>query len=400
MTAMTTIRGAINLRRPFARIAAVASALLLAACEPTGTGATGGTSGQMIDPSKPVQIALLVPGGTGSPDMDWLARSLTNSAKMAASDAQGATIDLRIYQAGADPAAAVAQANKAVDEGAKIILGPLFADSANAVGNAMAPKGVNVLSFSNNTDIAGGNVYVLGNTFDNVADRLVKYGVKNGKRRIMLVAEDDPAGQVGARAIERAIQKNGATLSGTAVHPLSQQGIDAIIPNVAQAALSGNVDAVFLTANQGAVLPYLTDKLADAGVNASTVQMMGLTRWDQPASRLALKGTQGGWFAQPDLRLKANFDQRYRAAYGEAPHDLGSLGYDGVAAISALVRAGKRNALTTAGLTQNAGFTGITGAFRLRRDGTNERALAVATVRNGQAVVLDAAPRSFGGFGF
>ena len=400
MTVLTTIRGAFDLRRPFARIGAVLSALALAACEPVGIGATGPQTGPMIDPSQPVQVAMLVPAGAGSADLDWLARSLTNSAKMAAADARGATIDLRIYEAGADPAQAVAQANKAAAEGAKIILGPLFADSANAVGNAMAPQGINVLSFSNNTDIAGGNVFVLGNTFDNVADRLVKYGVGNGKRRIMMVAEDDAAGQVGARAIERAIQKNGATLAGSVTHPLSKQGIDAIIPNVSQAALSGNADAIFLTANQGAVLPYLTDKLAEAGVSSATVQMMGLTRWDQPSSRLQLRGTQGGWFAIPDTAMKAQFDQRYRQAYGETPHDLGALGYDGVAAIAALVRAGKRNALTTAGLTQNSGFAGIGGAFRLRRDGTNERALAVATIRNNQLLVLDPAPRGFGGFGF
>ena len=400
MTVMTTIRGAFDMRRPIARIGAVLATMALAACEPVGIGASGPQTGQMIDPSKPVQVAMLVPAGTGSADLDWLARSLTNSAKMAAADARGATIDLRVYEAGSDPAQAVAQANKAADEGAKIILGPLFADSANAVGNAMAPKGINVLSFSNNTDIAGGNVFVLGNTFDNVADRLVKFGVGNGKRRILMVAEDDAAGQVGARAIERAVQKNGATLAGSVTHPLSKQGIDAIIPNVAQAAMSGNVDAVFLTANQGAVLPYLTDKLADAGVTSAAVQMMGLTRWDQPSARLQLRGTQGGWFAIPDTAMKAQFEQRYRAAHGETPHELASLGYDGVAAIAALVHAGKRNALTTAGLTQNAGFAGIGGAFRLRRDGTNERALAVATIRNNQVVVLDPAPRSFGGFGF
>lgn len=398
MTVLRTIRGAFDLRRPLVRIGAVLSAMALAACEPIGTGASGSETGQMIDPSQPVQVALLVPGG--NPDLDWLARSLSNSAKMAAGDARGANIDLRVYNAGSEPGAAVASANKAVAEGAKIILGPLFADSANAVGNAMAPQGINVLSFSNNTDIAGGNVFVLGNTFDNVADRLVRYGVGNGKRRILMVAEDDAAGQVGAQAIQRAIQRNGATLAGSAVHPLSKQGIDGIIPNVTSAALSGNVDAVFLTANQGAVLPYLTDKLADAGVTSASVQMMGLTRWDQPSARLQLRGVQGSWFAIPDMSLKAQFDQRYRAAHGETPHELGSLGYDGVAAIAALVRAGKRNALTTAGLTQNAGFAGVQGAFRLRRDGTNERALAVATVRNNQLVVLDPAPRSFGGFGF
>lgn len=396
MTAKTTIRGSFSLRRPFARIAAIASALVLAACQPIETGS--GASGQSIDPSQPVQVALLVPGGAR--DLDWLARSLTNSAKMAASDAQGATIDLRIYNSGSDAGTAVAQANKAVDEGAKIILGPLFADSANAVGNAMAPRGVNVMSFSNNADIAGGNVFVLGNTFGNTADRLVRYAVKNGKRRIMVVAEDDAAGQVGAQAIEQAIRRNRATLAGTAIHPVSRQGIDGVVPNVTQAAQSGNVDAIFLTANQGAVLPYLTDRMADAGVTSATVQMMGLTRFDQPTDRMKLRGTQGGWFALPDNRMKAQYEQRYRSAYGETPHELGSLAYDGVSAISALVRAGKRNALTTAGLTQNAGFAGITGAFRLRRDGTNERALAVATIRGGQVVVLEPAPSSFGGAGF
>lgn len=400
MTVTETIRGASSLRRPLARIGAVVAAMFLAACEPSGMGASGPQTGQMIDPKQPVPVALLVPAGAGSADLDWLARSLTNSAKMAAGDAQGATIDLRIYPAGSDPAQAVAQANKAVDEGAKIILGPLFADSANAVGNAVKPRGVNVLSFSNNPDIAGGNVFVLGNTFDNVANRLVRYGVKNGKRKIMMVAEEDTAGQVGARAIQRAIEKNGATLAGSINHPVSTSGIDAIVPNVVSAANSGNVDAIFVTANQGAVLPYLLDKLTAAGVSSSTTQMMGLTRWDQPAARLQLPGVQGGWFVVPDTAKKAQFEQRYRAAYGEAPHDLGSLGYDGVAAISALVRAGKANALTTAGLTQSSGFAGINGAFRLRRDGTNDRALSVATVRGGQLVILDPAPKSFSGFGY
>lgn len=397
---VTTSRGRFHLRFPLLRVAAVASAMLLAACEPFQMADKGPSVGPLIDPSQPVPVALLVPGGSGKGDLDWLARSLTNSAKMAAADAQGAKIDLRIYDSGSDPGTAVARAKQAVDEGAKIILGPLFADSANAVGVAMAPRGVNVLSFSNNADIAGGNVFVLGNTFGNVANRLTRYSVAQGKRRILVVAEEDAAGQVGARAIQEAIQRNRGTVAGITNHALSQEGIKQAVPQIRKATQTGNVDAVFMTANQGAVLPYLTDALADAGITSATLQLMGLTRWDQPAARLSLRGVQGGWFAIPDTRLKTSFDQRYRAAYGEAPHELGSLGYDGVAAISALVRAGKRNALTTAGLTQNAGFQGVTGAFRLLRDGTNERALSIATVRNGQVVILDPAPRSFGGFGF
>ena len=40
--------------------------------------------------------------------------------------------------------------------------------------------GLTVLSFSNNASVAGQNVYVLGNTFDNTADRLVGYGLSRG----------------------------------------------------------------------------------------------------------------------------------------------------------------------------------------------------------------------------
>ena len=54
---------------------------------------------------------------------------------------------------------------------------------------------------------------------------------------------------------------------------------------------------------------------------------------------------------------------------------------------------------TGAALTQGAGFQGVSGIFRLRPDGTNERGLAVATIQNRQVVVIDPAPRAFGGAG-
>lgn len=396
---MFTIAKRITRRAALAGI--LGAGLATAACQPTSLAGSGPAIGPQIDPRQPVQVALLVPGGTGNADLDWLGRSLANSARMAAADAKGARIDLRVYTTSPTEASAVSAAEKAAAEGAKIILGPLFAESANAVGNAMKDNNLNVLSFSNNPEIAGGNVYILGSTFQNVADRLVSYGIKQGLRRFLMVYENDAAGQIGAGAIQTAIAQNGATLSGKQQHALSQESIDAIIPAVTQAAKSGNIDAIFMTANQQAVLPYLTGQLASAGVTSRDAQFMGLTRWDTPAARLQLPGVQGGWFALPDTAVQAQFTQRYRSAYGEAPHDLGSLGYDGVAAIAALAAAGNRNAVNTVGLTRSSGFAGVNGVFRLRPNGTNERGLAIATVNNGRVVVIDPAPRGFGGgFGF
>ena len=68
-------------------------------------------------------------------------------------------------------------------------------------------------------------------------------------------------------------------------------------------------------------------------------------------------------------------------------------------AIGALAAAGNSQALTKAALTQPQGFRGTTGVFRLLRNGLNQRGLAVATFQNNQVVILDQAPRSFGGPG-
>ncbi|KFE36727.1 penicillin-binding protein activator [Thioclava atlantica] len=385
-----------NPRALASRVIAVFALLWLAACQPGGMGNTG----QRIDTSAPVKVALLVPAGSGNSGDETLARALQNAANMAIADLQGVRIDLQIYNTAGQPAQAAAMATKAVDNGAKIILGPVYAQSANAVGLAVASRNVNVLSFSNNTDIAGGNVFVLGPTFPNTANRLVSYAARQGKRRIMVVHEQTTAGEVGAQAIQSAIARNGASLAGVSSYPFSQQGVVDATPQIATQVKSGNVDALFLTADTAGALPLLTQLLSEQGVSPATTQYLGLTRWDIPPATLALPGVQGGWFAEPDPGLQAQFVARYQAAYGSAPHPIAGLAYDGIAAIGALVKSGNPNALTKQGLTQPSGFVGVNGVFRLLPDGSNERGLAVAQVQNGQAVVVDPAPRSFAGAGF
>ena len=386
-------------RKLIARLTVLLSALWLAACEPISINPMG-NSGQKIDPNAPVPVALLVPRGSGNSGDDLLAKNFENAARLAISDLEGVKIDLRVYGTAGDPAQAQQAGLQAVADGAKIIIGPLYAESANAVAVAVANQNVNVLSFSNNTTIAGGNLFVLGPTFGNTADRLVKYAARNGKKRIMLAHDNNVAGQLGAQAIEGAIAGSGAQLAGKVGYELSQQGVVAAAPKIAQAAQAGGADALFLTANTAGALPLLTQMLPEQGLAPASIQYIGLSRWDIPAQVLELPGVQGGWFALPDPNTTARFRSRYSAAFGSDPHPLGGLAYDGIAAIGALVKSGRDNALTTAGLTQNAGFQGVNGIFRLRPNGTNERGLAVAQIKNKQVVVIDPAPRAFGGAGF
>jgi ABC-type branched-subunit amino acid transport system substrate-binding protein len=388
------VAGSSLARKPHLALFVLLSSLWLAACEPMATG-MGGPS---INTRAAVPVALLVPAS--SPDNGAaIAQSLENAARLAIGDLQGAQIDLRVYDTGGQPQQAASAAIQAVQDGAKIIIGPVFAQSAAAAGRAVAPRGVNVLSFSNNSSVAGGNVFVLGNTFDNTANRLVRYAVSRGRGDILIAHGRDPSEEIGRDAILRAIQSSGARVAGVAGYELSQQGVINAIPQISQQVRTSGADAIFMTSGTSGAIPFLAELLPENRVNPSEVQFIGLQRLDIPESALTLTGLQGAWFAAPDPALSAQFSARYRAAYGAPPHPIAGLAYDAIAAIGALVSQGQADALTGRALTQPSGFAGVNGVFRLLPNGTNERALAVAQIQNNQVIVIDPAPRSFGGAG-
>ena len=375
-------------------------AVVLAACQPIGLGGvtSGGGSGPTIDTSEPVPVALLVPKSNEGTNV--IAVSLENAARLAINDLTNVKIDLRVYDTGGSSQQAAAQAQKAVADGAKIIVGPLFADAANAAGVAVAGQNVNILSFSNNTSIAGGNVFVLGPTFDNTANRLMSFAARQGKTKVLIAHPENVEGQFGRNAIQQAAARNGMQVVSVNPFEFSQPGVVAAAPKIKASIDSTGADTVVLTSNSAGALPMLAQLLPEAGVNVTSTQMVGLARWDVPAQTAELPGLQNGWFAMPDQQIIKNFEARYAQAYGKAPHQLAGLAYDGIAAIGALVEAGNRKALTAGALTQGAGFQGVGGAFRLRPDGSNERALSVAMVRDKQVVIIDPAPTKFSGAGF
>ena len=384
-----------RVRKAAARTLAAFSLVALAACDAPMPGAGLG-SGPSVNPNAPVPVALLVP--RSDPSTQNLPRDLENAARMAAADMQGVQIDLRVYDSGGDPQTAAVAAERAVAEGAKIILGPLYQNAAVAVSQAVADNGVNVLSFSNNADIAGDNLFVLGDLFDNRANRLMNYAARNGKRKVAVMFENSTGGQFGAAALSRAAPASGVSVVGSASYDLNAESLTAAISRVRGYVEGGGAQAVFLTDNWDQGLSVALQLLPEQGVDPARTQFVGLSRWDVRPDGFSISGVDGGWFTVPDRGAVANFEARYRERFGATPHPLAGLAFDGVAAVGALVSQGRSDALTAAALTQSAGFQGTGGVFRLLPNGTNQRALAIATVRDNQVVILDPAPTSFGGF--
>ncbi|MBJ3763365.1 penicillin-binding protein activator [Maribius pontilimi] len=390
-----------TMRKPFARLAiGLVTALSVVACGPVALGVGGGGgSGPQVDPSSAVRVALLVPKGA-SGGGGLVGRSLENAAKLAVADLQGAQIDLQVYDTQGTPGGAARAAESAVAAGAQVVLGPLYTQSVSAVVPIVASRNINVLSFSNNTAVAGGNVFVLGQTFSNVANRLISFARRQGRTSVAVVHAGDVAGIAGRDAIVGAARSSGMSVATVQSYDLSQQGIVSAGPRIATAIQQTGADTVFLTANVDSDLPLISTALPENGVSPEQFRYLGLTRWNALPQVLSLPGLQNGLFTLPDVAVQSAFEARYSAAYGSAPHPLAGLAYDAVQAVGSLLAQGRGDALSKRALTQGSGFAGAYGVFRLLPDGTNQRALAVAQIQNSQVVVLDPAPKRFGASGF
>jgi len=374
---------------------AISALALMTACAPTMPTTT---TGPKVDTSKPVPVALLVP--QSSDGTARIAADLENAARLAAAQLDDLKIDFRVYDTAGDATVAASVAQQAVDDGAKIIIGPLYAEAANAVGTAVADDGINVLSFSNNTTIAGGNVFVLGKTFDNTARRIVSFAAEQGKKRAMVIHSNGIDGQMGLNAFQGAAPDTNLRIVSAQSFELTQESVVNTVPLIRASAEIEDVDTLFLTSSSAGALPLLAQLLPEAGLDPANVQYVGLTRWDIPPQTLELNGLQGGWFAVPDLTRTQNFSAQFQEQFGNRPHQLASLAFDGIAAIGALAQAGFDDIMTREALTQPSGFQGVDGIFRLKDDGTNERGLAIATVQDKQVLIIDPAPRSFAISGF
>ena len=372
----------------------------LAACATTGP-RVAGNDGIDVDPNQPVKVALLLPYGTGDAGREQIARSLENAARLAQSELRNATVELTVYPTAGTTAGGSAAASQAVAEGAKIIVGPLFStETAGAQGPA-ASSSLTVLSFSNNPSVAGGNVYVLGTTFQNTADRLVAYGQSRGLNAFGVVYPAGLEGETARDAVRQAVSNRGATLVAAEAYNLSVEGIQSAGPAAAAALSGAGANAVILTDGPTGGLAFISEALRGNGVTGA--QFMGMQRWDVSAEALAVPSLQGGVFAAPDPSLVGAFSGRYRAAYGESPHELAGLGYDGIAAVGALIaqaRSQGGSPFSTARITQAQGFAGVNGPFRFTPSGRVQRNLAIIEVRGGQAVVTERAARSFDAVGY
>lgn len=335
-----------------------------------------------------VKVGLLLPL-SASGNAAVAAQSMRNAAELALAEFQNPNIQLLIKDDNGTPQGAQQGAQQAVDEGAEIILGPLFAQSVPAAAQVARNRGISMIAFSTDSSVAGRGVYLLSFLPESDVNRIVEYAAGTGKRSFAALLPENAYGNVVEAAFKQAVPRRGGRIAA-----FEKYGADRAQPAATIGQALTNADSLLL-ADDGDALAGVADSLAAGGADLKRVQLLGTGLWDNPRV-FANTNLRGGLYAAPDPSGFRSFSQRYRAKYSGDPVRTATLAYDGVALVAALARTQGGQRYSPEVLTNPSGFAGIDGLFRFRSDGTNERGLAVMRVTAGGGQIVAGSPKSFG----
>jgi ABC-type branched-subunit amino acid transport system substrate-binding protein len=376
--------------------AALASIVVLAGCS-GNLPDLGSSPGAPSQPSTnigegKVKAGLILPL-SASGNAAVAAQSMRNAAEMALAEFNNPDLQLLVKDDGGGAPGAQQAAQQALDEGAEIILGPLFALTVGPVGRAARARGVPVIAFSTDANVAARGIYLLSFLPESDVDRIIGYAASQGRRSFAALVPDNAYGSVAEAAFKQAVGRGGGRVVALERYPLDKAQMQGPVRNVAQAA--SGADAIFIPDGADAV-PALVQALTANGIDTKRVQLLGTGLWED-AQIFSSPLLDGAWYAGPDSTGFRNFSARYRSRYGRDPVRTASLAYDAVALVAALVKTQGKQRFSDEVLTSSSGFTGIDGLFRFRPDGTNQRGLAVMRVSPTGGQVISAPPKGFGG---
>lgn len=394
--------------RAAARTFAIAGVIALAACAPRQKPPVAPPP---PPPEKPVdvgpgelhRIAILVPlTGPNAP----VGISLANAATLALVDSGKAGIRLTSYDT-AQGAGGAAQ--RALADGAQLILGPLLAGDAAAVKAAAEPRGITMLSFSNDAGIAGGRLYVLGFQPAQSVTRVVDHAAARGARRFAALVPEGVYGQRASVAFTRAVQAGGGQVVSVttfarqpaAFAPAARRVTD----HEARVKQAGAADAgglppvgfdALLIADSGATAAAFAPHLQRFGAAPGSFLMLGTELWATESGLGAAPALRGALFAAVPERRFQQMAQRYRARFGGTPSRLASLSYDATLLAASVAGAQWRpgTPFPQALLDDPQGFAGVDGIFRFRGQ-VAERGLEVQQVTASGTQTASPAPTSF-----
>ena len=380
-----------------------------------------------------VKVAILLPL---SGQHKEVGQAILNAAQMALFDIAGDYFELIPRDTKGTTQGAQEAAYSALQNGAKLFLGPLFASSTRAIKDLARQNDVKIVTFSTDWTLADRNTFVIGFTpFDQVK-RVMTYAAEQGNANQAVLAPYTAHGDVVTNIFSSYARRNDAitpimieryrvgdenfndlirkfSVYDERVEILEKEIAELeAIPEKDRTEFDMNELARLKIEHTSGELPFDAILLPMAGVEIREVtsalkfydvdlnkaRFLGTGIWDDPSVYNEISMI-GSWYAAPDPSNRDYFEQKYRKIYGSKPSRIASLGYDSTALVAVLARQAivnkSSNIFSNSSLTNPNGFAGVDGIFRFSNNGLVERGLAIMEITGNGPKVISPAPSTF-----
>lgn len=296
-------------------------------------------------------------------------------------------------------------AESAVNDGAQILLGPVFAPAVRAAQPIAQRSRINMLAFSTDWSLAGGNTYIMGFLpFDQV-ERVARYAAANGLNRVGVIAPANTYGNVATKSFNQVANQLGMSIVQNKTFAPGTKNLAPVIREFTNFDARSSAGAISTAPFDAVFMPVGGEEARDIGsllthyeLPPRNVKRLGTGLLDE-AALASESNLEGAWFAAPPPQARKGFEDRFVRTFGSRPPRLSTLAYDATALAAVLAQRGLqqngRPAFSQNDLNNPNGFSGVDGIFRFRRGNTIERGLAIVEFRRGQLVVADPAPTTF-----
>jgi ABC-type branched-subunit amino acid transport system substrate-binding protein len=361
--------------------------------------------------TEPVKVALLLP--LSGPNAD-LGKAMLDAAQLALFTTGGDRLTLMPRDTTGTADGAASAAKSAIADGARLILGPLIADEVVAVKPIAQAANVNIIAFATKTEVAGGNVFLMGFLPRQEVAREVSYAQSQGVSKFAALAPNSPYGHLMGDSLKEIVSSNGTGVARIEYFDPRTNDVAAsikhLLPATAAAMPAGALGAkppasgglpfdALLLPEGGDQLKQIAGQLKTAGIDPTQVHFLGSGLWDD-SSIVSDPDLTGGWFAASPPDVRHDFQNRFQGAYGHPPPRLASLAFDAAALASVLAKSDSPDPFASSAIQTPNGFTGVDGLFRFGSVGLVQRGLAVLEVDPSGDKVVSPAPQSFQNLGY
>ncbi|TNE37848.1 MAG: penicillin-binding protein activator [Alphaproteobacteria bacterium] len=397
-----------------------------------------------------VRVAILLPLTNSQNTVEAVGEALLNSAQLALFEIGNPNVVLIPKDTQGTPEGARQVAEEAIDEGADIILGPLFAGSVRTAGAVARARHVPMIAFSTDRTVGGDGVYLMSFLPEQEVKRVTDYAMTEGYYSFAGLVPQSAYGDRVRSAFQQVVSDKGGVITQLQSYPRNAEQMfaparivaeyddrkanlkrrkasdEAYDPNKPLDAAAGSLVydpetgelkaadpetlaqmrspnretwggvsyQAILLAEGGTMLRSLAPLMPYFDVDPRKTKFLGTGLWDDPTLGKE-PSLVGGWFAAPQPDMHDAYTARYESSFSATPPRISSLSFDAVALVASLARLPERDRFSAATLSNPNGFAGIDGIFRFLPDGGTERGLAVLQVQPDGLVVIDPAPKTF-----